>query len=90
MIPCAFQTLVKMNQCRKTDFSDNWGNGKEGGKKKKGEGGKLEIAGENEITKRNLTGENHIRAPISSLFLIRTLYVKFHSGGFEKVVSNYG
>lgn len=51
---------------------------------------KVEIAGENEITKRNLTRENHVRAPISSLFLVRTIHVKFHCGGFEKVLSNYG
>lgn len=54
-----------MNQCRKTDFSDNWGNDKEGGKKRSKGGGKVEIAGENEITKRNLTTENHVRAPYS-------------------------
>lgn len=74
-----------MNQCRKTDFSDNWGDGKEGGKKKLGGGEeKVEIASENEITKRNFTRGNHVRAPIFSPFLIRTAYVKFQSGGLKK------
>lgn len=94
MIPCAFQTLVEMNQCRKTDFSDNWGNGKNRRKKEvrreKKKKKKVEIAGENEITKRNLTKENYAKASISSLFLIRTVYVKFHSDGLEKVLSNCG
>lgn len=59
---------------------------KQGGEKKKK---KVEIDVKMKLPE-NLTTENHVRAPISSLFLIRTVYVKFHSGGFEKVLFNHG
>lgn len=57
-----------MNQCRKSDFSDNWGNDKEGGKKKKEEKkNPVEVAGENEITKRGLE-----KTTLGGLFLLNS------------------